>query len=523
MSLSALQGYIPEGHFNEIKKLHNRILGHRSKHLEREEFYEGSNRLRDLGISLPPHMRDLEVSMDWPQKAINSVSDRLILEGFSSTEDTSELGVDRIINDNSLEVEAASIHASTLLHGVSFLATFSGDPELGEPPVIIRPFPATMATGTLQANARRLSSALLILEEDNISPTRLFFATRDELYNLQYTDGVWRVDAQENPLNAVPVVPMSFNPSAKQPFGKSRLTQPMLNYTDSAMRTLARLEVSAEMFSVPQKYILGADEEDFLTEGPDGELVPTDKWKLTMGTLLGLSYNEESDSNPEVGQFQAASPTPHTEVLKTYAQLFSAAASLPPTALGVVTDNPTSAESVRAQLEDLLVVCRNASLTFGHAWESIMKLALALMHELPATDLPEEIQSLKARFADPATPSMSSVSDAVMKLISVGVLSAESEVVLEKLGFSESDILRVKTERTRAQAPSALAEVLQGRQAPDSDTSAQDEAAVLKTKADALGLLRRAGVEAESAAELVGLTGVKFIPGDPITIRANEG
>lgn len=518
MSLTALQGLIAEGHYNEINKLHDRILGHRRKHLEREEYYEGSNRLKDLGIALPPTLRHLEVSMDWPQKAINSVSDRLILEGFSSTGDTTELGVDRIINDNALEVEASSIHSSTLLHGVSFLATFNGVTELGEPSVIIRTFPATMATGTLQANARRLSSALIILDEDFNGPTRLFYATPAVLYNLRNEDGIWHVEREDNPLGAVPVVPMSFNASAKQPFGKSRLTQPMMNLTDSAMRTLARLEVTSEMFSSPQRYILGADEEDFIDE----EGNPTDKWKLTIGRLLGLSYNEEQDVMPEVGQFQSASPTPHTEVLRTYAQLFSAASSLPPTALGVVTDNPTSAESVRAQLEELLVVCRNASLTFGNAWENVMKLALALHHGYSVDELPDEIRALKARFADPATPSMNSVSDAVMKLISVGVLAPESEVVLEKLGFSESDILRVKTERARAQAPSKLVEVLQNRQAPEAETSAQDEASILRSKAEALGLLRRAGVEADSAAELTGLTGVRFIPGNPVTIRAEE-
>lgn len=40
--------------------------------------------------------------------------------------------------------------------------------------------------------------------------------------------------------------------------------------------------------------------------------------------------------------------------------------------------------------------------------------------------------------------------------------------------------------------------------------------------ADTLGLLRRAGVTAESAAAQVGLPGLQFIPGDPVTIRPDE-
>jgi len=42
---------------------------------------------------------------------------------------------------------------------------------------------------------------------------------------------------------------------------------------------------------------------------------------------------------------------------------------------------------------------------------------------------------------------------------------------------------------------------------------------VLKAKADALGVLRRAGVDATDAARLAGLENVKFIPGQPITIK----
>lgn len=41
-------------------------------------------------------------------------------------------------------------------------------------------------------------------------------------------------------------------------------------------------------------------------------------------------------------------------------------------------------------------------------------------------------------------------------------------------------------------------------------------------KADTLGLLRRAGVTARSAAQTVGLDDVAFIPGEPITIRSDE-
>lgn len=469
MSFTQIREVLPEHHYLEIKKLYDRITGHRTKHREREEYYEGSNRLKDLGISLPPSLRNLEISMDWPQKAVESVSSRLVLEGFSSTGDTEEMGIDRIFSDNQIEVEANAIHTSALLHGCAFLAAFNGNPVLGEPKVIVRSFPATHASGTLLPNARRLANALLILDENESGPTRLFFTTSTETFNLQYSavTRVWIVEQEENLLGRVPVEVMSFNASLKQPFGKSRLTGPMMDIVDSAMRTLARMEVSSEFFSTPARYILGADEEMFVDEAGN----PTDAWKIRMSNVSVLPYNEEHDVMPQVGQFDASSPSPHTDVLRTHAQMFSAASSLPPTALGVVTDNPTSAESVRAQLEELLVLCRNASITFGSAWERVMKTAVALKNGLSYEDLPDDVHALKARFADPSTPTLSSQADAVMKLVSAGIVPADSDVVLEKLGFSESDILRIKTERIKAQAPSKLAEILQKRQIPAPEES----------------------------------------------------
>ncbi|WP_161937465.1 hypothetical protein [Leucobacter sp. G161] len=41
----------------------------------------------------------------------------------------------------------------------------------------------------------------------------------------------------------------------------------------------------------------------------------------------------------------------------------------------------------------------------------------------------------------------------------------------------------------------------------------------MKAQADALGVLRRAGVDADDAARRSGLEGLKFIPGQPITIK----
>jgi len=520
MSLTALQSVLPEAYYTEIKLLHDRITKHRSTSAEKEEYYNGENRIHDLGVAIPPSMRNLDISLDWCSKAVDSVSSRLMLEGFVAPEtDLNELGLQEIITENNLLVESASMFTSALLHGVSFVMVHQGNEEFGEPKTIIRPVPATHATGRWSANSRKLSSALVILDEDNGNATRLFFANSAVIINMSYVDRVWEVQIDGNPLGKTPVFPVRYNPSLAQPFGRSRITKAMLSLTQQALRTMLRLEVSSELLSSPSRYILGAEPEMF-TDPETGEI--QNEWSLMMGRIMSMPSREEDGENVEVGQFAAASPEPHLATLRQLTNNFAGASSLPASALGYTSQaNPNSAESVKAQLEELLVICRDAQRTFDDGLQDAIITALELHNDL---ELPEDARQITTLWTDPSTPSFSAQSDAVTKLVSSGVLETPYDVVLEKLGFSAAEIIRIKSDRTKSQAPSKLAEVLQGRSTPtaEKDTTAQDQAAVLKTQADALGLLRRAGVEAESAAELVGLQGVKFIPGDPITIRAEE-
>ena len=136
------------------------------------------------------------------------------------------------------------------------------------------------------------------------------------------------------------------------------------------------------------------------------------------------------------------------------------------------------------------------------------------------TVVPDELKSLTVRWADPATPSRSAAADAAMKLISAGVIPADSDVALEMVGLSQADVLRIQAHRKRLEAPDRLAGLLQGT-GGDVDR-ALEEADLLKAKADAMGVLIRAGVKSEDAARLSGVEGVAFHEGMPVTIREVE-
>lgn len=520
-NFSSLKGKLPLAEFQALKKMQARIAQHSHRHWEREKYYDGTNALKDLGIALPPSLRGIEVALGWPQIGIDRLSDRINIEGYALPDgDPTDYEIDQIVWENRLDVEASAIHTSALLHGCAFIATFLGDTSRGEPPVIIQAFDARHATGLYRPTSRDLGASLIYVDENYSGITRALLMFPHAVYSLTKSEaGSWDVQGIENNLGYVPVQVVAFNSSLNRPFGKSRLSRAMMYTTDAAMRCVARAEVSAEFFSAPQRYILGADSENFLDE--EGNPLPA--WDLMLGRMMIQPYNEDADQMPQVGQFDAESPTPHRDLLEMWAGQFSAQTGIPLTTLGVMQTNPASAEGLYASNEGLLITAHQAQRDFSSAWVRTMQTAVQLRHNL--SELPDDLKRLTIRWADPSTPSRAQAADATMKLVSAGILPAASEVTLELAGLSQAQVVRIKAEQRAAQAPSRLTELLANKtQVPELDESekALKDANVLKTKGDALGLLRRAGVTAEDAARLVGLEGISFIPGNPITVKAPE-
>lgn len=139
-----------------------------------------------------------------------------------------------------------------------------------------------------------------------------------------------------------------------------------------ALRTLLRSEVSAEFYSFPQKYITG------LSQDADG----FDKWKAVISSFLALTKDDDGDK-PSVGQFTQQSMSPYTEQLRTFASLFAGESGLTLDDLGFVTDNPSSAEAIKASHENLRLAARKAQRTFGSGFLNVGYLAACIRDQFP--------------------------------------------------------------------------------------------------------------------------------------------
>lgn len=440
----------------------------------RSTYYGHKYLLRDFGISLPPQMRSIESVLGWPAKAVDVLAKRLRPDGFVLPGgNAADLGVDELWDANRLDLEAPQANTSALLHAVAFATITLGDPEQGEPRVFVAVRSAETATGLWSRRLRRLVAALSVIDaNESGQPTEMVMYLPGRTASLtKGKNGKWKADVRPHSLQRVLVEPLIYQPRLDRPFGSSRLSRPVMSLADAALRTLVRSEVTAEFFSAPQRYAMGADESAFV--GPDG--TPKGQWASIIGRVWAIGRDENGDI-PTVGQFPQTSMQPHVDQLRMLATLFAGETSLPLSSLGIVQDNPASAEAIHAAKEELITEAEWAADTLGAGWRRAILTALQLrddLNEIPSAWLP-----LAMRWRDPATPSKAAAADAVTKQVAQGILPPDSEVTYEQLGYDETTTARLLSDRRRADAQQRMRMLAAAAQASrrDPDVAALESA-----------------------------------------------
>ena len=107
-----------------------------------------------------------------------------------------------------------------------------------------------------------------------------------------------------------------------------------------------------------------------------------DKWKATISSMLQFTKDEDGDS-PKLGQFSQPSMSPFTEQLRTLASAFAGETGLTLDDLGFITENPSSAEAIKASHETLRITARKAQRCFGTAFLNVGYVARCLEDEFP--------------------------------------------------------------------------------------------------------------------------------------------
>lgn len=422
----------------------------------RSTYFDGEAALKDFGISLPPQMRSITSALGWTAKGVRAVTDRSKFEGFVSTSDE-VFGVDEIAADNQFEIEFPGAQVSSAVHGPSFLTVSHGDVQSGEPDVQVIPRAADMSSAVWDRRRRRLKGFLSIVDVDRGNrPTLMVMYTPEKVITLTRQERIWSaswvVTVIPNPLGRVSVAPLVYGWELMRPLGHSRITRASMGYVDSALRTIVRSEVSSEFYSAVEYWLFGADVESF---------VGNDRWSAVMGRIKAMDTDSnDSADKPDLHRFTGASPQPHVEQLRMWANLFADDQDLE--VKFADSSNPSSADAIFAAKETLITTTRDANTTWGVGAVSAMRMAVMLRDGL--TEMPPEMRSLRAQFTDPAIVSPSARADAFSKLATAIDGFGNSEVGMEFAGLSREQILRFHAEQRRAGASDRISQLVAAAQ-----------------------------------------------------------
>lgn len=377
-----------------IDYLRRRLADKQTRVLLRYKYYEMKNNAQDFSSLAPEKFKGLKETVGWCAKAVDSLADRLQFDEFQND----EFNLSEIFLSNNQDILIDSAVLSALISACSFvyIREDNGYPRL-------QVIDGSNATGIIDPVTNLLTEGYAVLERDSMGVVKTeayFMAGMTEIYS----HGVL---VQRIP-NAAPyalLVPIIYRPDAKRPFGHSRISRACIAYTQTALRTIKRSEVSAEFYSFPQKYVLGLSE--------DAEF---NNRLAAISSFLNFTKDGDGD-HPIVGQFQQQSMTPYTEQLRTLASLFAGETGLALDDLGFATENPSSAEAIKAGHENLRLTARKAQRTFGTGLLNVGYLAVCIRDRYAyQRDAFRDTKVAWLPIFEPDAAALSGVGDAILKI-----------------------------------------------------------------------------------------------------------
>ena len=410
-------------------------------------FFEGSFIAQQFGISIPPSMQGVQTPVGWGGTVVESLEERLDWLGWHSEAD--DFGLAEVYSENSLDVESGMTHIDTLTFGVTLVGVGSGFDD--EPNPLVTAHSPLTSTGFWDRRTRRLSGAIAV---DGVGDGKTVTAYHlGETTTYQLRNGTWRVvERDQHNLPRIPIVMVPNRIRGSRETGRSEITKPVRYYCEAAARTLLGMEVSREFYNAPKVVGLNIAEDAF--QNADG--TPASQWSAVQGRIWTLPPNEEGEPEPDVKQLTAASPTPYLDQITGYATYVAAEAGIPVTQFGFATDNPPSADAIRAQESRLVKRAERRQTTFGRAWLEVGRLALLIRDgEIPDTFN----SSITAKWRDAATPTRAAAADEAAKLIGSGVLPPDSSVTYDRVGLSPAEQRQVEADKRRQAGRAVLARV----------------------------------------------------------------
>lgn len=439
-----------------VADLVNVLDANQAKNATKKRYYEGKVRPKTLGISIPDNVR-LDVSCCWPEKAVTSLRNRSVFDGFVGGDAVDELS--RIVRRTHLTSKYVKGVTSELVHGPVFGTVAAGADGLSR----VNFHSAETASALWDNDLERIRCGLAVLDgrKSNVDltykPSTVALYMDDATWVMRYSDvtRAWTAERRPHAMGRPMMEPMIYRPDVDKPFGRSRITPAVMTLTDDYLREMERIEVQSEFYTNPQRYASGLSQDQL-------EAIVKDKWTFVTGSIMGFTDNPVTGANPVVGQFQQMTMTPHIDYINSLANQFSGATNIPVSDLGVVQSTYISAEAVQTAASNLCIDAETLNAGNAVALEAMGMMALAVDRNVPLDALTEGDRAAMAHFRDPRKPSLVAQADAMVKWASVDPDIVRTDYFREQMGADRADIERMDADIARAAGLGYLAEFEEG-------------------------------------------------------------
>lgn len=379
-----------------------------------------------------------------PRLAVTALAERLRVSGFrTGGQPNAELWADWLRND--LDQMAPVAHREALLLGDSYLIVW-GD---GRGPRVTVESARQVAVQRDPAT-RRIVAA--VKRWETATTTEAVLYEPDRITRLRANApgatiaGFKTVQTIDNPFGVPPIVALR-NSDRLLGLGASEIDD-LIPLVDGLNKTLADMLVSSEYAGRPRRWATGIELEERPVLNDAGEPVLDDLGEPVTEAVNpfpeGTRMMVNEDPGGKFGALPAADLAGYESAVKVLLGQIMAVSALPAHYVGQLTNQPTSADSLRAAEASLAARAEARQAVFGRAWEQVGRLMVAAR-----TGTDPEAVDVSVQWADAATRSVAQEADAVVKLYGAGLLPAS--YALARLGYSEDQIAAIRTAR-RAEA-----------------------------------------------------------------------
>lgn len=391
-----------------------------------------------------------QVVIAWPQLVVDSLEERLDVEGFKLPKGDADDELWRVWQENDCDEQSQLATVDALTMRRSYIAVGTNEADADTPLVTFESPLEVFAdvdprTRKVRAAIRRYGSELTFVREPEQYVT-VYEPNRTSHYDVTRN---WRlIDRDEHNLGVVSIVPMINRARLADWRGRSELDA-ILPLAHAANKLATDMMVAAEFVAIPLRGIFGVSPADF--EDADGnKLSPM---QVIMGKLLAIPDEEKVARQFE---FASAQLSNFHDSINQLARLVASLSGLPPHFLGLATDNPPSADAIRSSEARLVKRAERKQRSFGGSYEQAMRI----VGRLQTGDWDPKLRRLETDWRDASTPTVAQTADAAVKKHAEGIVPTRQ--TRKDLGYTAAEIAEMEADDEKAAERNPLAGIARG-------------------------------------------------------------